>query len=132
VGATTVKSIWFLIILLELNKTSLEMASSLENKLNLLCSKESTFGFWVTFVCFKGDSPSFVVIASNDGKCVTVTLPIQDTNSSRGLPLVVGKLCLLNSTWSNVHVEPCSIGYSLDNSATTLTNAHVSKLVKAL
>jgi hypothetical protein len=77
--------------------TSLEANNSLENKLSLLCSKESTFGFLVTFVCFKGDSPSLVVVASGDGKCVGVTLPVQDTNSRR-LPLVVGKLCFLNST----------------------------------
>jgi len=50
--------------------TSLKVNNSLENKLSLLRSKESTFGFLVTFVCFKGDSPSLVVVASGDGKCV--------------------------------------------------------------
>jgi hypothetical protein len=67
-----------------------------------------------------------------DGKCVAATFPVQDTNLSRGQPLAVGKLCFPNSTGSNAHVKPCSIGYSPDNSPTTLTNAHVSTLVKAL
>jgi hypothetical protein len=106
--------------------------NSLENKLNLLFNKESTFGFLVTFVCFKGDSPSLVVIAYSDGKCVAATLHVQDANSSRGLPLAVGKLCLHNFVRSNVHVNPCSIGFSPNNSTTTLINAHVSKLVKAI
>jgi hypothetical protein len=41
-------------------------------------------------------------------------------------------LCIFNSTKSSVHVEPCLIGYSPNNSPTTLTYAHVSNLVKAL
>jgi hypothetical protein len=72
-----------------------------------------------------------VVTAFGDGKCVATTLLIQDTNSI-GLPLMVEKLCLFNSTGSNAHVEPCSIGFNLDNSLATLTNAHVNKLVKVL
>jgi hypothetical protein len=111
-------------------KTSLKAGNSLEKKLILLCF-ESTFDFLVTFVCFKRDSPSLVVADSSDGKCVATTLPIQDTNSTR-LPLMVGKLCLFNSTRSSAHVKPCSISFSLNNSLTTLTNAYVSKLVKTL
>ncbi len=106
------------------------MGNSLENKLSLLCFKGSTFGFLVTFICFKGDSPSLVAVAFSDGKCVAVTLPIQNTNS-RGLPLVVRKLCIFTFTRSSAHVEPCLVGFSLDNSLVTLTNAHVSKPMKA-
>jgi hypothetical protein len=45
---------------------------------------------------------------------------------------VVGKLFFFNFKRSNVHVEPCLVDFGPDISPATLTNAHVSKLVKVL
>ncbi len=118
-------------ILLELNQDIIRSGQFTWKQINPPMSKDSTFGFLVTFVYFKGDSPSLVVVVSGDGKCVAATLPIQGTNS-RGLPLMVGKLCFFNFTGSNAHVEPCSIGFNPDNWPATFTNAHVNKLMKAL
>ncbi len=45
---------------------------------------------------------------------------------------MVGKLCLLSFVRSSAQVEPCSVGFSLNKSLATITNAHVNKLVKIL